>query len=276
MTLAQGIILGIIQGIGEFLPISSSGHLTVLQHYFGIEEGNLFFTEMLHFGTLISIFIVYKDHIGKILIDMVKLIKDCIRTRKFQITSPYQTLGLMVLIATIPTGLIGLLFKDFFESVYTGSMIPIGIFFIITGFLLLIGNSNAYGTKQAEDISVKDSIFIGLAQGLAIVPGISRSGTTIVASLLRGFNRELATEFSFLLAIPAILGAGTLGLIEVFTSPDETVSFSLPLVVGMVLAALVGIIAIKFLVDILKKDKLHYFSYYLWILGGLVTLVELL
>lgn len=270
----QAIILGVFQGIAEFLPISSSGHLAVLQKYFGIQEGNLFFTEMLHFGTLISIFIVYRDHIGIMIVDFLRLIRDTIKNKKFEIKTPYQNLAIMVIIATIPTGLIGILFKDFFESMYTGSMVRIGIFFIITGFLLWIGNNNAFGSKKEEDLSIKDALFIGLLQGFAIVPGISRSGTTIVASLLRGLNRELATEFSFLLAIPAILGAGSLGLYEAFTSAQEEVFFSFPLLLGMMLAAVVGVLAIKFLVDLLKKDKLHYFSYYLWLIGLIVILVE--
>ena len=272
MTLVQAIILGVFQGIAEFLPISSSGHLVLLQHFFGIKEGNLFFTEMLHFGTLISIVIVYFNDILKIIVEFFKMLGSGIKNKKFKITNGYQKLGLLIITGSIPTAIIGLLFEDFFENFYSSSLLPIGIAFLITGVLLWVANSNTYKNKNVKNMTFLDSIIIGTFQGIAIIPGISRSGSTIVAGLFRGLDRSLATEFSFLLASPAIFGAGLLGIIDVVKTGSE-IAFTTPLLVGVVLSAVVGIFAIKFLIKMLKEDKLHYFSYYLWIVG-IITIIS--
>ena len=272
MTLIQAIILGIFQGITEFLPISSSGHLVILQHFFGITEGNLFFTEMLHFGTLISIFIVYFNDIINIIVEFFKMIGDGIKNKKFRIKNGYQKLGLLIIVGSIPTAIIGILFEDFFENLYSSSLLPIGIAFMITGLFLWIANKKPYENKNVKRMSFLDSIIIGIFQGIAIIPGISRSGSTIVAGLLRGLDRGLATEFSFLLALPAIFGAGLLGVVDVVKTGSE-IAFTTPLLVGVLLSTVVGVFAIKFLISILKKDKLYYFSYYLWIVG-LITIVS--
>lgn len=272
MTLVQAIILGIFQGVTEFLPISSSGHLVLLQNFFGIKEGNLFFTEMLHFGTLISILIVYFNDIINIIIEFLKMIGEGIKNKNFKIKNGYQKLALLIIIGSIPTAIIGFLFEDFFKTLYSSSLLPIGMAFIITGFLLWIANKKPYENKNVKNMSFLDSIIIGLFQGIAIIPGISRSGSTIVAGLLRGLDRSLATEFSFLLALPAIFGAGLFGIIDVVKTGSE-VAFTIPLLAGVLLSAIVGVFAIKFLISMLKKDKLHYFSYYLWIVG-LITIIS--
>lgn len=272
MTWVQAVILGIVQGVTEFLPISSSGHLVVLQHFFGIKEGNLFFTEMLHFGTLISILIIYFNDIINIIIEFFKLIHKSIKNKKIRIENGYQKLGLFIIVGSIPTAIIGIAFEDFFKTLYASSLLPIGISFIITGFLLWISSKRSKERKNIGKMSFLDSIIIGFCQGIAIVPGISRSGTTIVAGLLRGLNRNLATEFSFLLAAPAIFGAGLLGVIDVVKVGGE-LTFTFPLLLGVIISAIVGIISIKFLISALKKNKLHYFSYYLWGLG-LITIIS--
>lgn len=272
MTLVQAVILGIFQGIAEFLPISSSGHLVILQHFFGIREGNLFFTEMLHFGTLISIVIVYFNDIIKIVVEFIKMVKNCIVNRKLKIRNDYQKLGILIIVSSIPTAVIGLAFEDFFEKLYSSSILPIGIAFIVTGILLWIANNKSYENKRVRNMSFLDGLIIGTFQGVAIIPGISRSGSTIVAGLFRGLNRSLATEFSFLLALPATFGAGLLGIREVIKTNSQ-VAFTMPLIIGVSLSTIVGVFAIKLLMRILKKDKLHYFSYYLWIIG-LITIVS--
>ncbi|MCF6463283.1 undecaprenyl-diphosphatase UppP [Clostridium sp. Cult1] len=272
MTLVQAVILGIFQGIAEFLPISSSGHLVILQHFFGIREGNLFFTEMLHFGTLISIVIVYFNDIIKIVVEFIKMVKNCIVNRKLKIRNDYQKLGILIIVSSIPTAVIGLAFEDFFEKLYSSSILPIGIAFIVTGILLWIANNKSYENKRVRNMSFLDGLIIGTFQGVAIIPGISRSGSTIVAGLFRGLNRSLATEFSFLLALPATFGAGLLGIREVIKTNSQ-VAFTMPLIIGVSLSTIVGVFAIKLLIRILKKDKLHYFSYYLWIIG-LITIVS--
>jgi undecaprenyl-diphosphatase len=273
LTLIQAIILGIFQGIAEFLPISSSGHLVLLQHFFNIKEGNLFFTEMLHFGTLISIIIVYFNDVVKIIVEFFKLIGSIIKNKKVKPLNTYQKLGLLIIVGSIPTAIIGLLFEDFFEKLYS-SVLPIGIAFLITGVLLWIAENKACENKDIKNMTFLDSIIIGTFQGVAIIPGISRSGSTIVAALMRGLNRSLATEYSFLLALPATFGAGLLGIVKVIKSGSE-VSFTMPLLIGMLLSTIVGIFSIKILVKVLKKNKLHYFSYYLWIVGLLTILSKI-
>ncbi len=275
MTLIQAIILGIFQGISEFLPISSSGHLVILQHFFGIKEGNLFFTEMLHFGTLISIVIVYFNDIIKIIVEFFKMLGSGIKNKKFKIVNDYQKLALLIIIGSIPTAIIGFLFEDFFKKLYSSSILPIGVAFLITGLLLWIANKKPHENKKVRNMTILDSLTIGIFQGIAIIPGISRSGSTIVAGLLRGLDRSLATEFSFLLALPATFGAGLFGITDVIKTGSAAVIDG-PLIIGILLSTIVGVFAIKFLIKMLKKDKLHYFSYYLWIIGFITIISHLI
>lgn len=273
MSLFQAVILGVFQGVAEFLPISSSGHLALLQWLFKIEEGNLFFTEMLHFGTLISIVIVYFNDIVKIVVDMFKLIGDLLKGRKIKGLTTYQKLGMFIIVGSIPTAIIGLSFEEFFESLYT-SIMPIGIALMITGILLWVAEKKSFQNKNVKEMTFLDSIIIGTFQGVAIIPGISRSGSTIVAGLFRGLNKSLATEYSFLLALPATFGAFLLGIRKVVkTGAGAYVSF--PLIVGVILSAVVGVISIKLLIKLLKENKLYYFSYYLWIVGAITIISQL-
>jgi len=271
LSFFQAIILGIFQGVAEFLPISSSGHLALLQKFFGIKEGNLFFTEMLHFGTLISIFIVYFNDILKMIVEFFKLIFSIVKGNKVEKINKHQKLALLIIIGSIPTAIVGLLFEDFFESLYT-SILPIGIAFLVTGLLLWFSEKKAYQNKNISKMSYVDSLIIGTAQGIAIIPGISRSGSTIVAGLLRGLNKPLATEYSFLLALPATFGAGLLGILKLIKSNSE-ILIDLPLIAGVLISAIVGIFSIRFLVRLLNKNKLHYFSYYLWAIG-IITIIS--
>lgn len=274
MSFIQAIILGIFQGVAEFLPISSSGHLAILQTLFGIKEGNLFFTEMLHFGTLISIVIVYFSDIYMMIIEFFKLIFSIIKGKKIIKLSKHQKLALLIIVGSIPTAIIGLLFEDFFESLYT-SILPIGIAFLVTGSLLWLAEKKAFQNKNIKGMSFFDSLIIGTFQGVAIIPGISRSGSTIVAGLFRGLNKPLATEYSFLLALPATFGAGLLGIIKVLKSNSE-ILIDLPLLLGVILSTIVGVLSIKLLVKLLNKNKLHYFSYYLWIIGIITIISQLI
>ena len=274
MNYIEAIILGIFQGVAEFLPISSSGHLSILQHLFGIKEGNLFFTEMLHFGTLISIVIVYFKDIKLIIIDFIKLIIDIFKEKKIKELTKFQKLGLLIIVGSVPTAFIGLTFEDFFETLYT-SLIPIGFALIFTGFLLWLSERKGKETKDVKEMTFLDSILIGVLQGFAIIPGISRSGSTIVAGLFRGLKKPLATEFSFLLALPATFGAFLLGMIKISKEPSQML-INGPLFLGVILSAVVGVISIKILIKVLNKNKLHYFSYYLWLVGAITIISQLI
>lgn len=269
MSWFEAIVMGIFQGIAEFLPISSSGHLALLQYLFDIKEGNLFYTEMLHFGTLISIFIVYFKDIARIIYEFIALIGSVIKGKRAHKLTKHQWFGLIIIIGSIPTALIGLTFKDFFESLYT-SIIPIGAAFIVTGFLLWIAEKKGNEGKDVKDVKLLDAILIGIFQGIAIIPGISRSGSTIVGGLFRGLKKPVATEFSFLLALPATFGAFLLGMKDVAEGGGAFING--PLVLGVALSAVTGVFAIKALIKLLNNNKLKYFSYYLWVLG-ILTIV---
>lgn len=268
MTIFQAIILGIFQGIAEFLPISSSGHLVLLQSLFKIQEGNLFFAKMLHLGTLISIFIVYFNDIIIIIKEFFILTYDLFRYRKLRIDNEYKRLGLMIIVGSIPTGIIGILFSDFFEKLYS-SVTIVGLALIVTGILLWAAEKLPPRNKKANDMKIYDALIIGLFQGFAITPGISRSGSTIVGGLFRGFNKKLATKFSFLLALPATFGAGLLGIKDAL-SESSAIAIDLPLIVGVTISAITGVFAINILIKVLEKGKLHYFSYYVWIIGSII------
>ncbi|MGM0395538.1 MAG: undecaprenyl-diphosphate phosphatase [Bacillota bacterium] len=274
MNWIEAIVLGIFQGVAEFLPISSSGHLALLQYLFGITEGNLFFTEMLHFGTLISIIIVYFEDVKKIILEFLILIGSLISKRKIHELTDHQKLGLLILAGSVPTAIIGLTFEDFFESLYT-SLILIGIALMVTGLLLWFAEKKGSEHKDIQKMTFLDSIIIGTFQGMAIIPGISRSGSTIVAGLFRGLKKPLTTEYSFLLALPATFGAFLLGIIKVIRGGDGVI-VNMPLIVGVILSTIVGVISIKALIKILNKNKLHYFSYYLWVVGTITIISQLI
>ncbi len=273
LSIIQAIILGIFQGVTEFLPISSSGHLVLLQKLFNINEGTLFFTVMLHLGTFVSIVIVYFKDIMNIIIECIKLIVDVIKNKRIVLDNDYKILGVLVIVGSIPTVLMGVLLGDLFTSFYN-SLTVVGCAFIITGFILFIAEKKSKGNKNVRNFRIVDALIIGIFQGFAITPGISRSGSTIVGALFMGLNKKLATKFSFFLALPAILGASLLELFEVFGG-QSNISISFPIVLGTIISAIVGIISINILIKMLEKRKLHYFSYYLWILGSITLVVNL-
>lgn len=274
MSLITAIILGIFQGIAEFLPISSSGHLVILQTIFDANQGDIFLPVMLHLGTLISIVIVFYKDIAAIVVASLQIISEVFTKKKIVLDTEPKKLAIMVLIGTIPTGLIGILFEDFFTGLYK-SLVAVGIALIVTGFLLMISEKTNSGKKGLRDMSILDAIIVGIFQGFAIIPGISRSGSTIVGGLFRGFNTKLATKFSFLMAIPAILGATLLEAVKVITG-NNPIAFSTPLFIGVFLSAMTGVIAIKVLIKALEKGKLYYFSYYVWAVGLILIISQLI
>lgn len=273
MSWFEAIVMGIFQGVAEFLPISSSGHLALLQYIFKIKEGNLFFTEMLHFGTLLSIFIVYFKDIARIIYEFFGLIGTILKRKKITRLTKYQWFGMLIIVGSIPTAIIGLSLKDFFESLYT-SIVPIGVAFIVTGFLLWFAERSGGEGKDVRDVKLIDAILIGIFQGIAIIPGISRSGSTIVGGLFRGLKKPVATEYSFLLALPATFGAFLLGMKDVVEGGEAFVNG--PLILGVILSAVTGVFAIKALIKLLNRNKLKYFSYYLWTLGVLTIIIGFL
>lgn len=268
MSYIEALILGLVQGLGEFLPISSSGHLALLQNLFGIEADQiLFFSVMLHLGTLVSVFVVYWKDICELVVELFVTIKDLCTGKGLHLQDrPVRKLGVMIIVATIPTAVIGLVFNDLFESFY-GSFVAIGCGFIITGILMFLAERMGAANKEIDRMNFRNAIFVGILQGIAICPGISRSGSTLVGGLTTGLKREFAVRFAFLISIPSILGSVVL---EVPDALAEGIDPGLigPIAAGMVVAAVSGYAAIKGMIKLVSNGKLSYFSYYVWALGA--------
>lgn len=271
MTYLEAIILGLVQGLAEFLPISSSGHLALIQQAFGISEDNvLLFAVLLHVGTLVSVFIVYWKDIWELIVELCLTFKDIFTGKGLRLEErPIRKLGVMIIIATIPTGIIGLLFNDFFDSLYN-SVVPIGVGLLITGCLLTVAEKMNAADKQIENMKYKDALIVGIVQGIAICPGISRSGSTLFGSLMCNLDRTFAVKFVFLISIPSILGSAILEAPDALEQGMNMADFG-PILVGMVVAAVSGLIAIKTMIKVVSSKKLNYFSYYVWILGACVV-----
>ncbi len=276
MSYFEAIILGLVQGLAEFLPISSSGHLALLQQWFGIEgESILAFAVLLHVGTLISVFIVYWKDIWELIVELCLTFKDIFTGKGLRLNErPVRKLGVMIIIATIPTGIIGLFFDDFFSSIYNNAT-AIGVGLLITGCLLVLAEKKGHSNKRIGEMRYLDAFIVGAVQGVAIYPGISRSGSTLFGSLMCNLDREFAVKFVFLMSIPAILGSAVLEAPAAFEQGmDMTIAG--PILVGMIVAAVSGLFAIKTMIKIVSNKKLIYFSYYVWALGAGVVGYNLL
>ncbi|MCX7710648.1 MAG: undecaprenyl-diphosphatase UppP [Clostridia bacterium] len=258
MSILQAFILGIVQGLTEFLPISSSGHLVLFQKLFGISEGALTFDVAVHLATLLAVFIVFWR-------DIVNILK-----------KPFGKLPMLIVAGTIPTFILAAAFKDLFERLFESGK-TLGIEFIFTGLILLYAESVKSKDKGLEKTTYTDAAIIGLAQGIAILPAVSRSGLTIAGALFRGLNREFAARFSFLLSIPAILAAALLDIYKLIKDPSAfgTTADLLPLGVGMMAAAVFGYFAVRFMLKILTKGSMKVFSYYVFVIGALVLLEQI-
>ena len=275
MSYLQAVILGLVQGLAEFLPISSSGHLALLENYFGISESNLlFFAVMLHFGTLISVFVVFWKDIVELLKELVLTIKDLCTGKGLRLDErPTRKLGVMIIAACIPTAIIGVLFGDTFEGLYA-KPIFIACMFIVTGILLIIAETWGGGKRTITNLNFRNSFFIGIVQGIAIIPGISRSGSTLFSSLLCKLDREFAVKFVFLISIPTILGSFILELPDGIKAGVSGSEWG-PVIVGVIVAFLSGLFAVKVMLKVVTNRKLKYFSYYLFALALAVIIYSL-
>ncbi|WP_273131201.1 undecaprenyl-diphosphate phosphatase [Metabacillus sp. HB246100] len=254
MDWLQAFILGIIQGLTEFIPISSTGHLYLGRLFFGLQEAGLYLDTMLHIGTLIALFVFYKDI-------LLKLLKN-----------PFSKLTFLLVVGTIPAVIVGLLFNDYFEEI-SKTGVTIGWEFLVTGLFLWFADSIKNGAKKVEDISFFDSLFIGTFQAFAIFPAISRSGMTIVGALIRKLDKETAAYFSFLLSIPAITGGVVFQLKDVVQGTVPSISF-LSLFIATLSSAIFGYIAVKFMITFVKNKSLKLFAIYVWILGVGIILLQ--
>lgn len=281
MTVIESILLGIVQGVTEFLPVSSSGHLSILQNIFHIEtNGSMLFDIMLHLGTLVAVFIVYRKDIWKMIVEALCMARDIcwnlktltlnkihkteLKYRRI-VQNSYRKFVVLILVSTIPTGILGVLGKDLITAASETLLIP-GICLLITAVLLLMADTAKGGKRMPKDTSYRSGLIIGTAQGIATLPGLSRSGTTIAACVLCGLDRKFAVKYSFILSIPAILGAAVLEIKDVIAEPIEMGQLGI-YAIGTVFAAVVGYICIKTMLVVVRNKKFKYFSCYCFIVG---------
>lgn len=268
MTIFDSIILGIIQGLTEFLPISSTGHLTIsgkLMNLISISNPEKWtaFVAVIQLGTLAAILIYFWKDLGNIFIDFFK---DNIFHRKtYSVQSENSKMGWNIIIGSIPVVIIGLGFKDVIEGVLTKNLFVIAGSLIVLALILAVAEKFGKFTRNLKDITWKDALVVGIAQSFALIPGSSRSGTTITAGLFLGFERETAARFSFLLSVPAIFGSGILQFYQALEYLDT--SGLITLLVATVFSAISGYLTIEFLLRYLRKNTTFIFVYYRIVLG---------
>ncbi len=269
MNIWEAIVLGAVQGVTEFLPVSSSGHLALFQALFGIEEQGLLFSVLLHLGTLISVFLCYWRDIAGMIREFFALIRDLIHGRANANKTPMRRQMLMVLLATVPM-VLAVLVNDYVESIFTSTLV-VGIMLILTAVLLVVADLHGFGRKDAATATWKDALIVGCMQLVAIIPGISRSGTVLTGGALRGFSRKFAVKFAFIMSIPVILGANIFSVADAVREGVDP-SMVLPCIVGVLMAMLSGIAAIKFMNMLIRRRNFRPFVIYCT-LAGLLTIV---
>ena len=264
MEALKAIILGIIQGLTEFLPISSSGHLVLMERFLHFETPNLSFEIILHLGSLFAVFIYFRK-------DISSLLSSLITKENTKIRNVNRKIILYLFISTCVTAFLGIVLEDIIEKAFQ-SVLLVGVMLSVTGLILFFSDQIKKSTYATHQMGVSKAILIGLGQSLAIFPGISRSGTTIATSVYCKIKREEAARFSFLLSIPAILGA-TILKIKDFASIDSTMMINYGL--GAIAAFVSGYAVISLLIRLVKKQKLKYFSFYCWLLSLFVICTEI-
>ncbi len=260
MNYGEAFGLGLLQGLTEFLPVSSSGHLVIAQHFLGIVQPGVTLEVMVHFGTLLSIIWVFRQDIRKLLTGFLNRTEE----KRFVI---------LLFWGVIPTGIIGILGGTFFTSIFSRPLL-VGLALLLTGFIVLAISKVKIKSKDLHKIRIRDALFIGIFQGIAIIPGITRSGSTILGALWRGLDRDTAIRYSFLLALPVIAGATLLELKD-FIKIAVDLTLFYPYLLAMFTAFISGIFAIHFFIRLLKESRFHYIAYYCWCLGLLTIIVSL-
>ena len=255
LTLIDILILAVVQGITEWLPMSSFGHLVIVEEYLGLELP-LIFNVMLHLGTMFVVLVVFWR-------DIINIVKALV---SLDFKTDEGKLALLIAVGSVPTALIGFFFHDIFES-FSHNLLAVGVALLITGFVLFVSERR----KTDRELSYLDSLLIGTAQGIAITPGISRSGVTIATGLLRRVKKEIAFKYSFLLSVPAVIGATAMESRDLVVGNVDVVALFL----GAITSMMVGYISLKFLQKIVMKEKFHLFAYYCWIVGLITVFFQL-
>lgn len=255
MNILSALLLGLIQGLCEFLPVSSSGHLVLFQNILGINEGALFFDTMLHVGTLAAVVAVYYKRLWEL------------------IKKPFQKKVYLLVLSTLVTAVIAFLFKDTFDSAFEGKFLGIG--FLLTAVILTLNEKLSRGKKDIDQMKYTESLGVGLMQGVAIFPGVSRSGSTIAGARFFGLSKEAAAEYSFILSIPAILGSLVLQIPDVAAEGLQGTDWGC-VIIGTLAAAVSGYFAIRWMLKLITKKSLKGFAIYVGVLGALVLCDQLI
>lgn len=265
MTYLMSAVLGFVQGVAEFLPISSSGHLTLLQHFFGLQEVDNLFNILLHFATLLAVCIYYFQDVLEMIVEFFRAIGDMVSRHPTRGNPPEaRRLVLLIIVGTLPLFVV-MLFKDRVEALGDNPVF-VSCALLVTGCSLFWSDRMATGRKTARNATLTDVLLVGVAQGCATVPGLSRSGCTISAGMAAGFDREFAVRYSFLLSLPAVLGATLLEVKDV--AGDGISSELLPkYLLGMIIAGVVGYFSIRLVNLLAAKGKFGAFAYYCWTVG---------
>ena len=285
MIVLYVILLAIVQGITEFLPVSSFGHLCFLQNILGMDHGpGVLLEVMLHLGTLAAVFMTFQKDIRRLFVESIEMFMDLIGNASLYIhnrrtgdhlrytkiiCNVYRKFAVLLMLSMVPTMFIGYTARRLVAMSVSSKLIP-GVGILITGILLLVIDlSQVGGTKAAKDASFSNAMWIGICQGLSVFPGFSRSGMTISAGLMSGFSRTFAVKYSYILSVPAIIGAMIMELSQ-FGSADMTVGLGFSYVFGMIIAAVVGSLTIRACLKLVHHGKFRYFAYYCFIAGILV------
>ena len=268
MNIIQAIIIGVVQGLTEFLPVSSSAHLVFAHNILNVES-SLAFDVFLHLGTLIAVLWYFRWDIIKMLKSWWLSIGDFLQGRFMQgfRDDPYKRLAWYVILATIPVGIVGVLFEDSVDALFAGALYVTAFFLFVTGTILYLSQRMPGGNINLHNITKKEALFMGLGQACAVLPGLSRSGTTISAGLVAGLDKEFAAKFSFILSIPAIFGAFVFKLKDIGSAMDANF---LPIFLGFIASIIAGYFAIKWMLDLIQNKSLDIFAYYCWVVGIVV------
>ena len=259
MSILQALILGIVQGATEFIPVSSSGHLVLIPALFGWDQPGLAYDAFLHLATLIAVVVYFWR-------DIIGLIKAWLQSwSHLTAMTPRERMAWLIIVSAVPGALLGYFLEDRIAGLFD-SIRAVGVMLLVTGLLLVGSESIGRRVRDLDHLKLSDALWMGLAQGLAIAPGLSRSGATVSAGLICGLRRDEAARFSFLMGIPIILGAGGLQMIKFSQAGLEGLSLG-ALVVGFVAAALAGYLAIRFLLGYVRTHSLRPFAYYCFVIG---------
>ena len=271
----MAIVLGMVQGVAEFLPISSSGHLSLLQHFFGMEELDTLYNILLHFATLIAVFVVYWRDVVDMIVEFFRGIASLFSRQGGHGNPPEgRRLVLLVILGTLPLFLI-LPFDDMVEGLGANPVF-VSAMLLVTGCILFLSDRYGGGRKTVRTATVRDVLLVGVAQGAATIPGLSRSGTTISAGMALGFDRNFAVRYSFLMSLPAVFGATLLKVVKVAKSGVLDTNLLPMYLTGMVVAGVVGYFSIRLVKLLADKGKFGRFAYYCWIAGVIALIFSFL